>query len=130
MKTLTIIGSSGFLGRSIIDYAFLKSLSKWKINKIVSISRKKIKLPKKGKVKIKHYARDISKFKKLPRTDYIIYAINTNNSFSDLKSIKKFVELIKNMPPNEFLGDMLLLIVGGNDTTRNSISGGLVALNE
>ena len=98
MKTLTIIGSSGFLGRSIIDYAFLKSLSKWKINKIVSISRKKIKLPKKGKVKIKHYARDISKFKKLPRTDYIIYAINTNNSFSDLKSIKKFVELIKNMP--------------------------------
>ena len=38
----------------------------------------------------------------------------------------------KNMieDPLEFLGNVQLLIVGGNDTTRNSISGGVVALNE
>jgi cytochrome P450 len=31
--------------------------------------------------------------------------------------------------PMEFLGNLLLLIVGGNDTTRNSITGGVLALN-
>lgn len=32
--------------------------------------------------------------------------------------------------PMEFLGNLLLLIVGGNDTTRNSLSGGVLALNQ
>jgi len=35
-----------------------------------------------------------------------------------------------NEDPSLFLGTMLLLIVGGNDTTRNSISGGVTALNQ
>ncbi|MEZ5557766.1 MAG: cytochrome P450 [Pseudomonadales bacterium] len=35
-----------------------------------------------------------------------------------------------NEDPEQFLGNILLLIVGGNDTTRNSISGGVVALNQ
>ena len=32
--------------------------------------------------------------------------------------------------PMELMGNLMLLIVGGNDTTRNSISGGLWALNQ
>jgi len=36
----------------------------------------------------------------------------------------------RDMPPMEFLGNLILLIVGGNDTTRNSISGGVYALNQ
>ena len=36
----------------------------------------------------------------------------------------------RNLSPQEYLGNILLLIVGGNDTTRNSISGGVLALNQ
>jgi cytochrome P450 len=34
------------------------------------------------------------------------------------------------MPPREFMGNLALLIVGGNDTTRNSMTGGLLALQQ
>jgi len=49
---------------------------------------------------------------------------------NDLISMLVHGESTRNMPPNEYLGNILLLIVGGNDTTRNSISGGVLALNE
>ena len=35
-----------------------------------------------------------------------------------------------NARPLEYLGNLLLLIVGGNDTTRNSMTGGVLALNQ
>jgi len=48
----------------------------------------------------------------------------------DLISMLAHGEATKNLvnDPAEFLGNLTLLIVGGNDTTRNSMSGGLLAL--
>jgi cytochrome P450 len=36
----------------------------------------------------------------------------------------------QDMQPSEFMGTLVLLIVGGYDTTRNSMTGGLLALAE
>ena len=48
---------------------------------------------------------------------------------NDLISMLAHAPATRDMGPQEFLGNLILLIVGGNDTTRNSISGGLLALN-
>jgi cytochrome P450 len=48
----------------------------------------------------------------------------------DLVSMLAHNPATRNMPPMEFMGNLVLLIVGGNDTTRNSISGGLYFLNQ
>lgn len=49
---------------------------------------------------------------------------------NDLISMLAHGESTKNMPSQEYLGNLILLIVGGNDTTRNSISGSVLALNQ
>ena len=48
----------------------------------------------------------------------------------DLVTMLAQGEHTRNMTPLEYLGTLILLIVGGNDTTRNSLSGGVVALNQ
>lgn len=48
----------------------------------------------------------------------------------DLVSMLAHGEHTRNMTPQEYLGNLLLLIVGGNDTTRNSMTGGVYAFNK
>jgi cytochrome P450 len=48
----------------------------------------------------------------------------------DLISMMVHSPATREMPTMEFIGNLSLLIVGGNDTTRNSMSGGLLALSE
>lgn len=48
---------------------------------------------------------------------------------SDLISMLAHSDQTRNMTPEEYLGNLLLLIVGGNDTTRNTMSGSVLSLN-
>jgi cytochrome P450 len=48
---------------------------------------------------------------------------------SDLLSLMAHSEATRDMDPKNFLGNLILLIVGGNDTTRNTLSGSVYALN-
>jgi cytochrome P450 len=48
----------------------------------------------------------------------------------DLLSMLAHGASTRDMPLKEFMGNLALLIVGGNDTTRNSMTGGLLALNQ
>jgi cytochrome P450 len=48
----------------------------------------------------------------------------------DLISMLAHSDATRDLQPREFIGTIALLIVGGNDTTRNSMSGGLMALVE
>jgi cytochrome P450 len=49
---------------------------------------------------------------------------------SDLVSMLAHGPATRNMGPLEYMGNLVLLIVGGNDTTRNSMTGGLLALHD
>ena len=48
----------------------------------------------------------------------------------DLISMLAHGEHTRNMDTQEYLGNLILLIVGGNDTTRNTITGSILALNQ
>ena len=51
---------------------------------------------------------------------------------NDLISMLAHAEKTRDMvsSPVDYLGNLILLIIGGNDTTRNSITGGVLALNQ
>jgi cytochrome P450 len=49
---------------------------------------------------------------------------------NDLISMLAHGPATRNMEPREYFGNVVLLTVGGNDTTRNTISGSILALNQ
>ncbi len=49
---------------------------------------------------------------------------------NDLISMMAHNEATRHMDPDNLMGNIILLIVGGNDTTRNTMTGSVLALNE
>jgi cytochrome P450 len=56
--------------------------------------------------------------------------VNSTEPAGDLISMLAHNPATRNMEPREYFGNVVLLTVGGNDTTRNTITGSVVALNQ
>ena len=56
--------------------------------------------------------------------------VNAKEPGGDLISMLAHGEATRNMSPREYLGNVVLLIVDGNDTTRNSMSGSVWFFNQ
>jgi dTDP-glucose 4,6-dehydratase len=100
LKTLLIIGGTGFFGNSILKYLSNSKLFKKKLKKIIIISRKKLKKYKYFKQLKKNYKvvkinSDILKIKKLPFADYVIYAAILKNYKDDYLAAKNYTNLAK-----------------------------------
>tara|TARA_Y100001958_G_C21245915_1_gene575944 strand:- start:5047 stop:5877 length:831 start_codon:yes stop_codon:yes gene_type:complete len=76
LKRIIIVGSSGFVGKSLNNFLSKKNY------KIINFSRSN--------------KRDILKIKKLPKSDYIIYCIKTNDIKKSLYLFRHFKNLLKN----------------------------------
>ena len=100
MKTLLIIGGTGFFGNSILSYFSNSRILKRKFNKIIVISRNKLATLRYTKKLKKNYSIikincDILKLKKLPKADYVIYAAILKNYRDDYLAVKKYTKLAK-----------------------------------
>jgi dTDP-glucose 4,6-dehydratase len=100
LKTLLIIGGTGFFGNSILSYFSNSKILKRKFNKIIVISRNKLATFRYTKKLKKNYNIikincDILKLKKLPKADYVIYAAILKNYRDDYLAVKKYTKLAK-----------------------------------
>jgi nucleoside-diphosphate-sugar epimerase len=100
MKTLLILGGSGFVGKSIINSFLENHLIKFKIDKLIILSRNAHYLKKefkvKGNKKIVFKNIDLFNSKKLPDCNYVIHAAEkTLASATNKKIFSKYFNLTK-----------------------------------
>ena len=96
MRKLLILGGSGFIGSSIVDYGINKKLIKNKINKIYILSRSgKSKQNNKKHINISYINKNMLNVKKLPKVDYIIYCLKNKDIKISNSYFNKFLNLLK-----------------------------------
>jgi len=97
LKKLLILGGSGFVGRSIVDYGINKNLIKNKINKIYILSRSvKFSQNKKKHISITYINKNMLDVNKLPQVDYIIYCLKNSNIKISNSYFNQFLKILKN----------------------------------
>lgn len=99
MKTLLIIGGTGFFGKSFLECFVKNRLKNFGVTKIIILARKvekfKTSFPLLINKNVEILKADISKLKKIPFADYVIYcAINYDNK-EDYKAVCNYYNLAK-----------------------------------
>ena len=91
MKTLMILGGSGYLGKSFLQYFIDGKLKKYNVKKIILLSRNINKLKKIFNIKSKNVILrkiDLKKVGYLPKADMIIHAAESSVITKDIKKLK------------------------------------------
>ena len=91
LTKILIIGSSGFIGKSLADYLCNKRSN---ISEIHTISRKKFTVKKNNKIYLKKITKNIFNLDKIPEVDFIIYLIRSDKISNSLIYFNKFANLI------------------------------------
>lgn len=113
-KKLLIIGGTGFFGKSILEY--LQKVKFYKTIDVVILSRN---VKKKFSNIKKIIPADVSKIRKIPKADFVIYCALLKNLKQDTLAVKNYINLAKKF----HLNSKILYISSGavyGDLSKNT----------
>ena len=129
MKSLLFIGGTGFLGQSFFDYINEGKLKKLKLSHIIIVSRKIKKI--KSNIKVSYIKKNIKNIKKIPITDFIIYAANSKDNNENLKGFSNFKRLLnENFKKTKILFTSSGAVYGPRKTKKKTNELDIISVNK